>query len=322
MSKLCLEALNTSGVLGCQVDIEIIDAGAPPAEIAQRVRDLLDSGRIHALTGWHISSVRRHLIPVTAGRIPYTYTSLYEGGEHRSGLFCSGETPELQIQPALAWLNAHHGARRLFIVGDDYIWPRRSAQAAIEFAHELDVQVIGSRFVRFGTSHFAGLMEELRRSRADSVLMLLVGQDAVVFNREFSANGLDAEMIRFSPLMEENMLLASGAEATKRLYVSAGYFRSLATAGSLDLIGDYTSMFGPDAPPLNNQAESCYEGIILLAQLFGSAQCINVDCVTRASEGVGYDGPRGAVELRSGHLHQQVHLAQAKTHDFDVLATL
>ena len=323
VAELCTHKLNERGVLGCRIEIEPIDAGAAPEQIAAQVSDLLDRGRIHALTGWHISSVREYLAPVTAGRIPYVYTSLYEGGEHRAGVFCSGETPLQQIAPALSWLRDNLGLRRWFIVGNDYIWPRASADATVEYARELDLQVVGARFVRFGTYDFAPLVRHIARSSAEGVLMFLVGQDGVAFNRAFAAEGAHKQMLRLSPLMEENMLLASGVEATSNLYVSAGYFRSLPTAGSLDLVGDYTGMFGANAPPLNNQAESCYEGITVLANLMGAAQCPDLGCILTASaDGLGYDGPRGAVELVSGHLRQKVHLAKASGADFDVIATL
>ncbi len=45
--------------------------------------------------------------------------------------------------------------------------------------------------------------------------MLLVGQDAVDFNRAFAQRGLHEELLRFSPLMDENMLIASGHDATQ-----------------------------------------------------------------------------------------------------------
>ena len=82
ISELAARDLNKSGgVLGREVQIEVIDGGASPGVVAARVQQLLDAGDIDAVSGWHISSVRHALAPVVAGRIPYSYTSLYEGGE-------------------------------------------------------------------------------------------------------------------------------------------------------------------------------------------------------------------------------------------------
>ena len=154
------------------------------------------------------------------------------------------------------------------------------------------------------------------------MLLYLVGQDAVQFNRAFAAAGLQDTMIRFTPLMEENMLLASGAEATRDLFVCAAYFRSLATPSALEFGGAYVQQHGPDAPPLNNAAESCYEGLVALAALARRAGSLDVGRMHAVADGLGYDGPRGPVVFAGNHLRQRVHLAVADGYDFDVLAML
>ena len=323
VSELFRQQVNEAGLLGRPVELEVIDAGQPPEKVAHTVRELMDGGRIDALTGWHISSVREAVAPITQKRIPYVYTSLYEGGESRPGVFCAGETPGQQVGPALAWLRDTYNLRRWHIVGSDYIWPRRSARAASRYARALGLEVLSTSLTRFDAVDFAATLDRIERGpQADGVLMFLVGQDAVLFNREFAGRGLDGELARLTPLMGENMLLASGPGAIRNLYVAAGYFRSLPTGSSLDFVGAYTDAFGPEAPLLNNQGESCYEGLQLLAALFTAAQDTSIESVLGVAEGLGYDGPRGAMELRSGHLRQEVYLAQADLTDFDVITAL
>lgn len=118
------------------------------------------------------------------------------------------------------------------------------------------------------------------------------------------------------------MLLASGPDATQGLYVAAAYFRSLTTAGALDLVGRYVERFGPHAPPLNNAAESCYEGIRTLFELARRAGSTQVERMLAVADSVGYDGPRGVMRLRDGHLRQRVHLAVADDVDFSVLTSI
>lgn len=323
VADLCRRQTNVFGVLGRPIEFVVIDAGLPAREVAYEVKDLVDHGDIDALTGWHISSVREAVAPVTHGRIPYAYTSLYEGGESRPGVFCVGETPGGQIAPALAWIRDELGLRRWHIVGSDYVWPRRSARIAAGYARTLGLEVLSTTLTRLGVERFTDVLDFIERSpRADGVLLFLVGEDAVRFNREFAERGLDEQLIRLTPLTEENMLLAAGPDATRDLYVAAGYFRSLSTGYSLDFVGDYTAAFGPEAPALNNQGESCYEGLKLLTSLFAAAGDTSIDAVLRVSEGLGYDGPRGPMRLRSGHLKQTVYLAKADITDFDVLTAL
>ena len=126
VSELFRQQVNHgAGVLGRPLELEVIDAGRPADEVARTVGALIDEARIDAVTGWHISSVRHALAPVTQGRIPYAYTSLYEGGEERPGVFCAGETPDRQIAPALRWMRDELAIARWHIVGSDYVWPRR-----------------------------------------------------------------------------------------------------------------------------------------------------------------------------------------------------
>lgn len=118
------------------------------------------------------------------------------------------------------------------------------------------------------------------------------------------------------------MLLGSGADTTENLFVAAAYFRCLPTESALDLSGAYGRMHGPDAPPLNNMAESCYEGLMTLEALVRHAGTTRPEQLSRVSDAVGYDGPRGAMQLRSGNIHQHVYLARADGLNFDILTRL
>lgn len=129
-------------------------------------------------------------------------------------------------------------------------------------------------------------------------------------------------MIRYSPLMEENTVLASGPGATQDLYVSAGFFRDLATAGSFDLQSRYAAFHGAAAPPLNNVAESCYEGMYTLAHLASLAGSTCVADMNRVIGELGYDGPRGTVQFHGSQAVHPVYLARADGFDFDIVEKL
>ena len=120
------------------------------------------------------------------------------------------------------------------------------------------------------------MLRRVEVSGCEAVLMLLIGDDAVEFNRAFSASGLDRDVLRFSSLIDENVLLASGADNTRGLMTSAGYFEDLATTSGLDFAAAYFRRFGPDAPVLNSLGESCYEGVRLLTELMRRARSVDV----------------------------------------------
>jgi urea transport system substrate-binding protein len=319
-AELAAEEVNAAdGVLGRPIEFVVVDGGAPSHAVADEVDLLVSSGAVDAVTGWHLSSVRKAVIPRIADRVPYVYTPLYEGGEHASCVFLAGETPEHQLRPALGWFAEELGVRRWAVVGDDYVWPRRTAAAARRYLAQIGGVVSEEIFVALGTETYDEVIRRLGAVAPQGVLMLLVGADAVAFNRAFAGAGLHETCVRFSPLMDENMVLGSGAAATRGLFAAAGFFETLVTADSLDFSARYHRRFGALAPVLNSMGESCYEGVCLLVELFNRAGSTDVRQIRESSDGLAYDSPRGPVRLRDRHLEQRVFLAAVDGLQFDVL---
>jgi urea transport system substrate-binding protein len=322
-AALAAEEINAEGgVLGRELRLVPVDGGRPPQQVARDVDALIRVGAVEAVTGWHISAVREAVAPAIGGRIPYAYTALYEGGEHRPGVFLTGETPDLQLAPTLDWFADTAGVRHWTIVGDDYIWPRRSADVARAHLRRIGGTVRDEMYVPLGTTDFSTVLGRVEASGCEAVLMLLIGDDAVEFNRAFTAAGLDRDLLRFSSLIDENVLLASGADCTRGLMTSAGFFEDLATQSGLDFSAAYFRRFGADAPVLNSLGESCYEGVRLLTALMRRAGATTVGSMTSVAEGLSYESPRGTVEVRDRHLRQRVFLAVADGLSWDVLEQL
>ena len=152
------------------------------------------------------------------------------------------------------------------------------------------------------------------------------GADAAAFNRAFTAAALHERCLRLSTLMDENMLLASGAAATQGLWVTAGYFETLATPQALSFGARYARRFGVHAPPVGSPGESCYEGLKFLAALVGAVGRhpsrrrwpVAAAGVSRPAGLDGYEGARGILLLRGNHVDQPVYLAEADGLGFHV----
>jgi len=322
-TQLAAEEINAAGgILGREIRLTTVDGGLPPTVIATELDALVSSGQVHSVMGTHTSSVRKAVSPALAGRVAYVYTSLYEGGECDPGVFVTGETPDTQLLPALTVLEQEYRVRQWFVVGNDYIWPRSTARQIRAHLATDNRALSGQVYVPLGCHDFGAALDQLERSPATGVVVLLVGQDAVEFHRQFANRGLHHQMVRLSPLMDENMLLATGAAASEQLYVGAAYFSALPTQGSLDFTARYSRRFGPEAPVVGTMAESCYEGLHLLAALTKLAGSAEISELCRVADDVEFEGPRGALRLTGHHTSQQNYLAKAAGLDFDVLASL
>ncbi|AKG41984.1 substrate-binding domain-containing protein [Streptomyces xiamenensis] len=322
-AQLAAEEVNAAGgVMGRALRLVTVDGGAPPHRVAAEVCALIEAGAVQGVTGWHISSVRRALAPLIAHRVPYVYTALYEGGENTTGVYLTSETPGGQLRPAMRLLAAERRVRRWYVVGNDYVWPRHTARAAHRYARESGTVICGESYLPLGTDDFAAPLRAIERSEADAVLMLLVGSDAVRFNRAFGAAALDQRALRLSTLMDENMLVASGVAGTRNLSATAGFFGALATADTLDFHGRYAGRFGPAAPAPSSLGESCYEGVLLLAALIARAGSWAVPAIEGTAQEVSYEGARGILRLTGRHVRQRIYLAEADGLDFRVTADL
>jgi urea transport system substrate-binding protein len=309
------------GVGGKHLDTVIVDAGLPLAQVRSEVRALVGLAKIQAVSGWHVSTVRHAIAPLLRDRVPYVYPAVYEGGEDRSGIYCTGEVPARQLEPAMRWLHQHRGVRRWFVVGDDYVWPRQTSALVKGYAANLGLEIAGDAFLH-EEAQIGSALDAIGRTGADGVLMLMVGQNAVAFNRQFARRGLPRKAVRLSPLLEENALLATGPGATANLFSTAGYFRSLGTSEALDLLGRYQANQGRIAPALNSPAESSYEALHLLSRLVHRAGSAEVNAIDASIDGSSFATARGTVTFEGNQLLQSIYLAEAFGVDFTVVASL
>ena len=268
-AQVAVAELNrTNGINGRRVQLLMIDAAVEAGEpIEEVVNELIEVGGIDAIVGMHLSAVRQRLSKVVRQRIPYIYTPLYEGGETTPGLFAIGETPQEQLGPAMQMLHQRFRPRKWALIGNDYVWPRSSHSYAKTRLREMDAELAMECYVPFGMLKMDALVDRLEASGADAVLVSLVGQDAVNFNRTFGERGLHRSILRLSCAMEENGLMACGEGNVERLFSVSSYFGSIATEANACFKERYFALHGDMAPALNSIGQSTYEGLHYLAAL-------------------------------------------------------
>jgi ABC-type branched-subunit amino acid transport system substrate-binding protein len=186
----------------------------------------------------------------------------------------------------------------------------------------MGAQVVAERYVPRGDLQAQPLLDAVAGTRADAVLVTLIGRDLVDFNRAFAASTLGERVLRLCPALEENGLLGVGGDATGELYSTMGYFTSVATDAGLDFIGRYASRFGPSAPVPGAHSEGCYDGMRLLAAIASRAGSLATPALDAISDGTTIDTGRGHVTMRGRHLQSPVYLARAEALDLDIVATL
>lgn len=316
-AQLAVDEINDAqGICGQEVEAVFMDADDGAVDgVLDTLDEMIDDNDVAAIVGMHVSSVRQRLNRVVAGRIPYVYTPLYEGSENSPGVFTIGETPREQLEPAIRRIAEMCRVKRWALVGNDYIWPRVSHHHAKLSIAGAGGRVVFEEYVPFGLEEPVGLVEWVAAAKPDIVLLSLIGQEAVEFNRVFGMMKLDRSMVRFSTAIEENILLATGADHTKRMYGASSYFASLQTERNLAFKERYHSLHRERAPVLNALGQSIYEGMQFYASLSRNGR-------RHEAEPVSYASARGGRYFCNERKDNPIYLARADGLHFSVIEQL
>jgi ABC-type branched-subunit amino acid transport system substrate-binding protein len=316
--ELAAEQLNAEhGIGGREVQLITVDGGRHPEVVAAEVAALVESGAVEVVAGWHISAVRQAITRRIGGKVVYAYAAMHEGRDDTPGVFMLGERPVNQLLPATRWMREQLGVGRWAVVGNDYVFPRVTGRTARLALRDSASTIVSETYVPLGTTNFSAVLDDLEQRDVDGVIMLLMGQDAVHFNRQFARHHLDERLTRLSPAVEENTLLAGGAGSHRNLYSAAAYFDNMNTTAGSELARAYYARYGTWAPALNAVGESCYEAIMFLARLGETRGAFDVDRLPEVADDA-WMGPRGLMRFEGNLLNQDVYLAAASDLEFEI----
>jgi ABC-type branched-subunit amino acid transport system substrate-binding protein len=319
-TRLAVAEINRrGGILGREIEVEFRDTGGSISSVVNDAADIVAEGAADIIMGSHISAVRVQLRKVLAGRIPYIYTPVYEGGERTHGVMAIGETPRRQTRPAIEWLAKTKRAARWYLIGSDYVWPWLSHKSTKRYIAAAGGQVVGEEFVALGEHDHDAAIDRIRAAKPDVVMISLIGTDSVVFNRAFGECGLGAQMLRLCGAMDETILLGIGSENTDNLFCASGYFVDLNSRDNDQFRAEYQASFGRNAPPVGSVAQSNYEGFRFLETIAARSQSLTSPALAAAAANGEYRGARGVVSLQQGSARMPIYLCEADGLDFRLI---
>ncbi len=322
-AELAAEEVNKAGgILGRQIKLIPTDAGGPPAESTKSAIRLMLEEKVDLFIGSHDSATREALVATIKGKVPYIYTPTYEGGECAFNTYVIADTPEQQIRPSLTWMMKEKAAKSVYMIGDDYVWPRKCNEYAKKLISENGGKVVAEEYVPFGAPNkFEEIVTRIKSAKPDTVLITLVGADNVNFNRTFAGFGLDKDISRLSLLLEENTLLGVGAESSGNLFSSMSYYANAPGEANEKFKRAYFAKFGDKAPQLGLIGADCYGGVNCAKALVTKAGGTNAQKCMAASEGITFESAAGPWTMHGRHVDKTMYLADCKGTEFEIIKT-
>lgn len=313
LAAMAVDELNADGGLhGRRVRLLVADDATDPDTGAAEARWLVRAGCqvvLASVTSATFSAVQR---AIATSRVPLVHTVLNEGGGGPGHVFRWGERPADQLAVAAAPLMRATGARRWFLVGDDYSWSHGAHRAARQVLPAAHGTIVGERFVPLGTKDFEPVIDAITGSGADLVLSTLVGADEVAFERQCLAMGLRGRCRTLSLVLDESTRERIGDRAAAGVWTAFGYFQQLPSATNKAFLTRYRDSFGPWAPPVSTLSESTYSAVHLYGAAARQARQDDPGQVVTELHRLRAVLPRGPVELAGPHeARQRLQLAEA-----------
>jgi urea transport system substrate-binding protein len=143
MALMTIDEINAKGgVLGKQLEPVVVDPASNWPLFAEKGRQLLTQDKVAVTFGCWTSVSRKSVLPVYEelnGLLFYPVQ--YEGEELSPSVFYTGAAPNQQAIPAVEYLMSEDGgaAKRYFLLGTDYVYPRTTNKILRSFLHSKGV---------------------------------------------------------------------------------------------------------------------------------------------------------------------------------------
>lgn len=321
---LAVEQINKrGGINGDKISVIEYDSQSELAKYTQFANTLIRKDKIRSLFAGLTSSSREALRPIIRrARIPYFYSSLYEGGACDKYTFITSTTASQQIKPLMEWAVKTYG-RKAFIMAPDYNYGTISGYWIKKYAKELGVTIVGEDYLPLTLSDYSPTIQKIQLSKPNFVVALPVGANQNGFLEQFSAAGLKKNIGLISANYGSgNQQIVVSAEAGDGIVATQGYFDVVKNKENAEFKKLWESKYGK-TDPITSVAEAVWTAVHLWAKAVEKAKSSNPARVIKALEsGLSFDAPSGKVNLlpRSHHIQQNIYIVKGNMNkEFEVI---
>jgi len=312
-SQLAVDEINSSGgILGRKVELEIVD-DASGAVGAQKAFDtLVFQKKVDAIIAMETSAARNAALPIVGrGKVPYIYTSFYEGRSCSPWMLVNGWVPEQQVAPVVDYFAKSKGAKSFFLVGSDYAFGRGMLDFTKKYIEQKGGKVVGEEYLPMDGSDWTAIISKIRAAHPDALISATAGgAPNVSLAKQLKAAGLAQPYGNLA--IDEGTAKTMGDVATG-MYLSASYLTSIDIPENVRFIDGMKKKFGAELKTPNELSAPQYEAIYLYKAAVEKAGSTDSAKVMKTLGEVSYTGPRGPVQMnKSRHTPLSMRLGQVQ----------
>jgi len=321
---LALEELNrTGGLLGRPIRWVIADGASDWPTFAREAERLIREEHVAVIFGCWTSACRKGVLPVVeAADHLLVYPMAYEGMEQSPNIVYTGAAPNQQITPAVQWCHDVLGARRFFLVGSDYIWPRCVNAIITDHLKGIGAEVVGEEYIPFGGTAVDELVKQIAAAKPDVILSSVPGDSGLAFARGLRAAGIRPEqtpVVTFA-IGENELATATGVDMVGD-YAAWNYFQSIDRPENRAFVTAFQAAYGAHRTT-SDVMVAAYDSVRLWAQAVREAGTADVRQVRSAMRHQSLAAPEGviAIDPETQHTWRPVFIGRIRADgQFDVV---
>jgi urea transport system substrate-binding protein len=312
-AELAAEEINAKGgILGKKIVLEVADDGSGPAGAQKAFDSLIFQKKVDALISMETSAARNAGLPIVSrGKVPFIYTSLYEGRSCNRYLYCDAPVPEQMVGPIVDHFMKEFKAKNFFLVGSDYAFGRGMLAYTKKYIEAKGGKIVGDEYQPMDATDWTAVISKMRTAAPDAVIMSTAGgAPNVTLTKQYKDAGLKAQIGNLS--VDEGTAKSMGKDA-EGTFITASYLTTLDSPKAKEFMAAMQKKFGANLKTPNDLSVPEYDAIYLYKAAVEKAKGTGADGVVKALAEVSFDGPRGLVKMnKQRHAPLNMYLGQVQ----------
>ncbi|CAN5526451.1 urea ABC transporter substrate-binding protein [soil metagenome] len=299
-----------------KIEPKVVDPASDWPLFAEKAKELIVQDKVAVTFGCWTSVSRKSCLPVFEEyNALLFYPVQYEGEEQSLNVFYTAASPNEQLVPAADYAIKELGAKKFYLLGTDYVFPRTANKVLKAFLLSKGVPEanIMEEYTPFHHQDYQTIVGKIKAFSAGGkavVLSTINGDSNVPFYTEFANQGLTADdcpIIAFS--VAEDELRAMDTSKLAGHLACWNYFMSVDTPANKKFIADFKKYCADNKLPggmdrvTDDPIEAAYYGVYVWKMAAEKADSFDVDKVRAAVYGMEFDAPGGKKKMDEKNQH-------------------
>jgi urea transport system substrate-binding protein len=312
-AQFAVDEINAKGgILGRKVELVVADDGSGAAGAQKAFDSLIFDKKVNALISMETSAARNGGLPiVTRGKVPYIYTSFYEGHSCNRDMYVDAWVPDQQVAPIIDYFMKQYKAKTFFLIGSDYAFGRGMLDFTKSYIEKHGGKVVGNEYLPMDGSDWTPIISKLQAAKPDALITSTAGgAPNVTLTKQLRAAGVKLPYGNLA--VDEGTAKSMGRDADG-LYISGSYVTNIDSPANHTFLDAMKKQFGAGLKTPNDMSVPEYEAIYLYKAAVEKAGSFDTGKVIPALAQVSFDGPRGTIRMsKERHTPLTMYLSQVQ----------